>query len=269
MKSAVAGKNAQDLIAPLRAAAGSSALVLDIDGTIAPIVARPEDASVPARIRELMTALQTAYALVACVSGRRAEDARKVVGIDALEYVGNHGLERLRPGASGAEVDPAFGAYRNQVRSFAAASHTASLRGMGVRLEDKDLIWSFHWREAPDERSARAALEQVAAGARNSGLVPHWGRKVLEIRPPVPFDKGSALERLLGENGLEAALYAGDDVTDLDAFRKLRELRTNGRLSHSVCVGVISDEGPPEIADEADMTVDGPGGMGELLAALL
>jgi trehalose 6-phosphate phosphatase len=92
---------------------------------------------------------------------------------------------------------------------------------------------------------------------------------VLEIRPPVPFDKGSALKRLLGEGNFEAALYAGDDTTDLDAFRKLRELSSSGHLSYSVCVGVTSAEGPPEIAGEADLTVDGPCGMGELLEALL
>jgi trehalose 6-phosphate phosphatase len=269
MKSAVAGKNAQGVITPLREASASSALVLDIDGTIAPIVPRPEDASVPPRIRELMTALQARYALVACVSGRRARDARRVVGIDSLHYVGNHGLERLRAGASGAEPQPGLEAYRDQVLSFATDSYNEELRELGVRLEDKDVIWSFHWREAADETASRAALMRVAAAAEANGLVPHWGRKVLEIRPPVPFGKGSALESLLGESDFEAALYAGDDTTDLDAFRKLRELRASGRLPYSVCVGVISAEGPPEIAGEADLRVDGPDGMAELLEALL
>jgi trehalose 6-phosphate phosphatase len=269
MKRPVGAENAQHLIAPLREIASRAAIALDVDGTIAPIVPRPEDAAVPSETRELLIALQARYALVACVSGRRAEDARRVVGIDSLDYIGNHGLERLRSGGSRPEAHPALDYYRHQVRSFAADSYGAELREAGVRLEDKDAIWSFHWRDGPDERSTRAALEEIAAAACSKGLVPHWGRKVLEIRPPVAFDKGTALERLLDNTDIGGALYAGDDTTDLDTFRKLRELQSSGRLSHAVCVGVTSDEGPAEIADEADLTVDGSGGMRELLAALL
>jgi trehalose 6-phosphate phosphatase len=268
MNRPVVGENAQHLIAPLRESASRSAIALDIDGTIAPIVARPGDAAVPEETRDLLVALQARYVLVACISGRRAEDARRVVGIASLDYVGNHGLERFRSGASRPETEPALDSYRKQVRAFAADFYSTELREAGVRLEDKDAIWSFHWREA-DERSTRVSLGKVAAAARSQGLVPHWGRKVMEIRPPVTFDKGTALERLLNDTDVAGALYAGDDTTDLDTFRKLRELHSSGRLSHVVCVGVTSDEGPPEIANEADVTVDGPGGMRELLAALL
>jgi trehalose 6-phosphate phosphatase len=145
---------------------------------------------------------------------------------------------------------------------------TAELRDAGVRLEDKDVIWSFHWREAVDELAARAALETVAAAATAASLVPNWGRKVLEIRPPVRFDKGEALEALLEDMKLAAALYAGDDATDLDAFGKLRELQERGRLQQVLCVGVTSEEGPAQIDRDADLTVEGPGGVAELLAAL-
>jgi trehalose 6-phosphate phosphatase len=268
VKSAV-GKNARVLISPLRDSPGSSALVVDIDGTIAPIVTQPQEASVPSGTRELLIRLQVRYALVACASGRRAVDARRVVGIDSIEYIGNHGLERLRPGSFEAETHVPVDSDPDQVRSFTADSYSSRLRDLGVRLEDKEAIWSFHWREAPDEPTARAELELVAADAQSRGLVAHWGRKVLEVRPPVPFDKGTALERLLDDGDFERALYAGDDTTDLDCFRKLRELLSSGRLTHALCVGVSSDEGPPEIADEADLMVDGPNGMRELLAALL
>jgi trehalose 6-phosphate phosphatase len=268
MKRPVVAENVQHLIAPLREIASRAAIALDVDGTIAPIVFRPEDAAVPAETRELLIALQARYALVACVSGRRAEDARRVVGVASLDYIGNHGLERLRAGGARPETHPALDSYRHQVRSFAGDSYGPELRAAGVRLEDKDAIWSFHWREA-DERSVLAGLEEVAAAASSQGLVPHWGRKVLEIRPPLTFDKGTAIARLLTESDVAGALYAGDDATDLDTFRKLRELHSSGRLSHVVCVGVSSVEGPPAIVNEADVTVDGPVGMRELLAALL
>jgi trehalose 6-phosphate phosphatase len=99
--------------------------------------------------------------------------------------------------------------------------------------------------------------------------VTHWGRKVLEIRPPVRIDKGAGIVGLLGETDLAAAVYVGDDVTDLDAFRGLTELQERGRLGYAVRVGVRSDETPSALAEEADTVVDGPEGVRGLLRALL
>jgi trehalose 6-phosphate phosphatase len=257
-----------DLLEPLLERPQASGILLDIDGTLAPIVARPEDASVPSRTRDLLGALGRRYRLVACLSGRRAADARRVVGLDSISYVGNHGLEYLRPGAEEPETPPALARHAARVERFAAAAYTEALRELGLRLEDKHAIWSFHWRAASDEQAARELLERVAADARSEGLVPHWGRKVLEIRPPLAHDKGVALESLVRAEELESALYAGDDTTDLDPFRKLRELHAAGVLAHAVCVGVGSDEAPPELVREADALVEGPAGVANLLRAL-
>ena len=87
---------------------------------------------------------------------------------------------------------------------------------------------------------------------------------VLELRPSVEVDKGTAIEELLGED-FSAALYAGDDRTDLDAFAALRRMSASGRLQAALCVGVLSAEGPPEIAEQAEITVDGVDGVVELL----
>jgi trehalose 6-phosphate phosphatase len=258
----------EELLAPLREHPDRSALVCDIDGTIAPIVTRPEEALVPEPTRELLTNLSRRYALVGCVSGRRAQDARRLVGIGSLAYIGNHGLEYLVPRAQRAEVVPALAPHASAVREFATAAYTPELRRAGIRLEDKESIWSFHWRQASDEASARELLDEVARSAAERGLVSHWGRKVLEIRPSLGIDKGTAVASVLRDAGVEAALYAGDDTTDLDAFRGLRELRRNGALRHAVCVGVSSDEGPAQITGEADLVVDGPSGFRELLAVL-
>ncbi len=137
-----------------------------------------------------------------------------------------------------------------------------------MRLEDKDAIWAFHWRGATDPDGARALLEQIAAAAREAGLIPHWGRKVLEIRPTATVDKGTAVAAALAGAQISAALYGGDDTTDLDAFRRLRELQAEGTLELGVCVGVASPEGPAEIATEADLVVDDPDELRELLAQL-
>jgi trehalose 6-phosphate phosphatase len=233
-----------DALALLAEAPERAAVLLDVDGVLAPIVARPEDASVPPETRSELSRLVDRYALVGCVSGRSGADAERIVDVDGIVYAGAHGLE-LEPGA-GRWVEP--------LRAFAAT--------VDWPYEDKRLTGSFHYRTAPDEDEARTYLEAVAERARAAGLVPRWGRKVLELRPPVEAHKGTAVRRLLAERDLGRALYAGDDTTDLDAFAAL------DGLEFAVRVAVASDEGPPELREAADVVVDGPAGVLALLRKL-
>ena len=139
-----------------------------------------------------------------------------------------------------------------------------------MRSEDKDTIAAFHWRGAPDEEAAEQAVREIARRAEQEGFVVHWGRKVLEVRPPVAARQGARHRHAAARRGARrAAMYVGDDTTDLDAFRGLRSLVESGALAGAVCVAVSSDEAPPGLAAEADLTVDGPGGVRELLEALL
>jgi trehalose 6-phosphate phosphatase len=147
--------------------------------------------------------------------------------------------------------------------------YTGEHQRLRVRSEDKDAIAAFHWRGAPDEQAAEDAVREIARRAEEDGFAVHWGRKVLEVRPPVVLDKGLGIAALLRGGDVDAAVYVGDDTTDLDAFRGLRALVESGRLSAAVCVAVASDEAPPGLALEADLTVDGTGGVRELLEALL
>jgi trehalose 6-phosphate phosphatase len=235
-----------ELLAPLREAPERGAILLDVDGTLAPIVARPEDAAVPERTRRELERLAERYGLVACLSGRAGADAERVVGVEGIRYVGNHGLELL----DGAE---------------ALASRIAAFRdAVGRTVEDKGLSLAYHFREAQDEAEARAALEPVATQAEKEGLVARWGRKVLEIRPSVEADKGTAVRTLIREAGVTRALYAGDDTTDLDAFAGL----VAAGIEHFVRVAVVSDEGPRELFESADLCVEGPEELAELLASL-
>ena len=119
------------------------------------------------------------------------------------------------------------------------------------------------------QEEAQAAVEEVARAAEQAGFVPHWGRKVLEIRPPVRIDKGAGIVSLLRDADLDAALYVGDDSTDIDAFRGLSELVEQGRLKTAVRVGVASEEGPAALEEEADVMVDGTDGVRDLLRALI
>ena len=165
-------------------------------------------------------------------------------------------------------VDQEVEKWTERIHDFARESDTAELRRLRVRLEDKGPIVAFHWRGARDEEAARAAIDAIAAKAQAGGLRTHWGRKVLEVRPPVRIDKGAGISAFLTDTDVDVALYVGDDVTDLDAFHALVALAEEGRISRAIRVGVRSDEGPSEITDEADVVVDGTSGVTQLLAAL-
>jgi trehalose 6-phosphate phosphatase len=258
-----------EALEPIRSDPSGAAVLLDIDGTLAPIVRHAADAHVPEATRTLLIEIANRYALVGCVSGRRATTARQIVAIGTIAYVGNHGGELLRPRATRAEVDPELVAWTARVRAFAQRVMTPELERLRVRGEDKDAIAAFHWRGAPDEQAAAAAVAEIAEHAQQEGFVVHWGRKVLEVRPPVALDKGLGITALLRGSPVTAALYVGDDSTDLDAFRGLRRLVESGRLSTALCAAVSSDEAPEELAREADLTVEGTTGVRELLEALL
>jgi trehalose 6-phosphate phosphatase len=258
-----------EALAPLRARPQRAAILLDIDGVLAPIVEHAADAHVPEGTRQLLIEVARRYGLVACVSGRQAQQARAMVSIGSISYLGSHGAEVLRAGWTESTIDPRLEGWTRRIDDFAREADTADLRRRRVRLEDKGPIVAFHWRGAPDEQDARAAVDAIAARAEEAGLHTHWGRKVLEVRPPVQIDKGAGIRSFLEGTETEEALYAGDDATDLDAFRTLRELVDEGALGQAVLVGVTSEDGPQSIRDEADVLVDGTEGVKELLAALV
>jgi trehalose 6-phosphate phosphatase len=234
----------RDPVVELAAAPHGAGLFLDIDGVLAPIVPRPEDARVPWETRAELARLARRYALVACVTGRVGEEARGLVAVDDVEIVGEHGLELV----------PEAEEWIDRLQAFAAAAEWPA--------EAKRLTLAFHWRTAPDEEAALAVLRPLAERAEREGFRPRWGRKVLEVRPPLDADKGTAVAALLERHGLRRALYAGDDTTDLDAFRALEG------LDFAVRVAVASPEGPPELREAADVVVDGPAELLSLLQRL-
>ncbi len=246
-------------LAPLTRDPSAAGIFLDVDGTLAPIVERAEDAGVPPETARLLGEIARRYGTVACISGRSASEARRLVGVREIAYVGSHGAELIQPGDTDATVLPEFAEWAAPIHRFAAEREDRSL---GIRTEDKGPIVAFHWRGAADEDAARMRLEALATAAEAEGFGIHWGRKVLEVRPPVAFDKGRALTDLLQRSGVHSALYAGDDATDLDAFAAL------DALAAAVRVGVASDEGPTAIVERADLVVDGPEGLRAVLAAL-
>ena len=257
-----------ELLAPLLADPSRTAILTDVDGTLAPIAGRPEQAAVPDSAQVLLAQLSERYGLVGCISGRRAVEARRLVGVDRIAYAGNHGLELLLPGDEEPRLDPSLAGRERAAAEFLAELDAETLTSVGLRVEDKGPIQGLHWRGADDERAAEARAHEVGAEAGRAGLEPRWGRKVLELRPVGGGGKDAAVAALLAADGVAAAIYAGDDRTDLDAFRRLRELRESGELEAAICVGVASPEAPPELPEESDLLVDGPDGWLKILEAL-
>jgi trehalose 6-phosphate phosphatase len=244
-------------LGPLREEPARSAILTDVDGTLAPIVERAEEAAVPAAAREVLERLSERYGLVGCISGRQASEARRLVGLDSLAYAGNHGLELLLPGATEPEPDPSVAGREAEAAEFLAGLDGGRLGDVELRVEDKGPIQALHWRGSADEAAAESRAHEIAIAAGKAGLEPRWGRKVLELRPVGGGGKDGAVASLLAGEQLDRAVYAGDDRTDLDAFHRLRELREEKRLVAAVCVGVLSPEGPAELAEEAELTVTG------------
>ncbi len=263
------GERWRERLAPLLDAPAASAVLSDLDGTLAPIVARPELVEVSSRARSALERIASRYGLCAVVTGRQPENAREIVGLDQLTYAGNHGFELLDPRASRSTPSPELVGREDAAAGFLAdaADREAMVRA-GVRLEDKGPIVALHWRGADDEEVAERVALRIGADARGRGLRTHAGRKVLELRPPADIDKGVAIAGLLRRAGTRRALFAGDDLTDLDGFRVLAEMRDGGELDAIVRVGVRSPEGPAEIVSEADVVVDGTEELCDLLTAL-
>ena len=243
---------------------GTVAISTDIDGVLAPIVPTPDMSEVPEELRELLRRLSKRYRVVAGISGRAAEDSFRLVGLEELVYYGNHGFEILRSGE--VEAIPEAEPYRAAIEELEEKARK-ELEPLGAFVEEKGITASVHYRNVPPEVGERCKAFVEREGER-LGLKITTGRGVVEARPPVRADKGTAVRHLVEEYGPEKALFIGDDTTDLDAFRELEELREEGVLEETLRIGVESEEGPPDIRSQADLVVEGVEGVGEVLRAL-
>ena len=233
---------------------GRSALMSDVDGTLCRIVDRPDNAKVPVKAKDSLELLSRDLGMVACVTGRPARVARRMVGAESVTYFGNHGLELLEPGHD----EPTMVLEGDQVTRaarFVAEHDSPHWVSAKIRVEDKGPIQALHWRGAGER--TEALVREIAEQAKSADLVTHWGRKVLELRPPDMEGKAGAVEALLADSGLSTVVFAGDDQTDLDAVKRLRKMKQDGQIENLLIVAVDSDEGPPELMEIADIVVTG------------
>jgi trehalose-phosphatase len=240
-------------------------LLLDIDGTLAPIAGRPSDAVLPAPTRRLLDELaMTPRVHVVAISGRSALDSRRLIGLDDTWIIGNHGIEvapPMGPPVPRAEVAP----YADRV-AVAAKRATAFAHDIpGIIIEDKTWTLSVHYRLA-DRNVVPGLTAEIYTIARELGLRITTGKEVLELRPPIEIDKGTAAVELaatLGALGHGASLLcAGDDRTDEDMFRELRRAQPR-----CVTVRVGHDATAPDTS--AEFAVPDPDAMRDLLEQIL
>ncbi len=202
--------------------------------------------------REALAALIGRYRVVAILTGRRSEEVAGLVDVPGLRYYGLYGMEEAAP---------------ELLTAVASLAEAAAAAVPGAWVEDKRESIAVHYRQATDPAEARVALvRSLREVASSAGLEVVQGKMVVELVPAGRPRKGGAVERLVGEHALRAALFAGDDEADLDAFAALDRLGSNGLLA--VKVAVRGDETPPSLLDSADVVVEGPEGLVELLRQL-
>jgi trehalose 6-phosphate phosphatase len=241
----------EEAIELLAARPAAAALILDFDGTLAPIVEDPECARMPRELRPVLADLAGALGALAVVSGRPAGFLAEHVDVDGVELLGLYGMQRWRHGR--AEADRAAESWAERVQE--ARTHLEdALRGAeGVWVEDKGLAVAVHWRNAPDRDAAEHEVALlVAAVAVDSGLRLEHGKFVRELRPDVEWDKGRAVRALAEERGLSPVVFLGDDLGDLPAFAA-------ARASGGFAIAVSGDgETPVELLAAADAVLPGP-----------
>lgn len=229
-------------------------LVCDLDGTLSPITWPPSAAIVSDNMKASLARIAASAVVVAIVTGRLVNDARRIVGLEGVEYWGQHGQQRWIDG----EVVTLEEALAFQPDIELAVERIATLpASFGIAIEDKGIGAAFHVRESPDPDAAeRAILVTLNDSALSSRLKVIQGRRVIEVRPPVDWNKGDAVGRVVTTHRLRSIVFLGDDTTDLDAVREVISLRREG-VCDGLAVAVANPETPSPLAGEADAAIDG------------
>ncbi len=240
-------------------------LLTDIDGTISPIAPTPGASRVSPAAQHQLRILAQQLDLVGAVSGRAAADAAAMVGLAELVYIGNHGMELWEAGIS--QPTPEAQPYVETIATVLREAE-ARLQLPGILFENKGVTASVHYRLAAEPEQAGAVVGAVLETlATQYGLRLTAGRFVWELRPPLAINKGTAVQQLVAQRGLRGVIFLGDDRTDTDAFRALRELQQQGSCE-SLSVGVVGADTPPMVRELADIVVEGVTGVEQLLAQI-
>jgi trehalose 6-phosphate phosphatase len=246
-------------------AAGPAGLLTDFDGTISAMVTDPAMARLVDGAGNALASLAARLAVVAIVTGRAALDARRLTAVPGVLVVGNHGMEWLAPDAKEPVVAPGAERLRETLDEILARLPSMP----GVAPEHKGVSASVHYRNAPDPVAARAAILGALGDLEPLGFRTGHGRMIVEVRPIGLGDKGSAVRDIVERYGLRGVVVMGDDVTDLDMFRAIADLRAADRVRATIVgVGAWDQEVVPEIAAASDAVLRDPKAAARFLAEL-
>jgi trehalose 6-phosphate phosphatase len=250
--------DADATIAVLTREPARTALCVDFDGSLAPIVERAEDArALPGALAELAR-LAPKLGRIAVISGRPVGYLVEHVPVPGVTYTGLYGMEHVVDGHR--TVDPRVEPYLERIATL--TNRLIGVFGSELVEPKSGVSVTLHWRPAPDR--AEEMCDVANEVAAEYGLATLHTRMAIEIRPPVAVDKGDAARAAI--DGFDVAAFAGDDTGDVPAFRALRGAAADGTLQAAVCIGVHSPEAPPELLEAVDILVDGPEGLVALLA---
>lgn len=235
-----------------------SALLSDFDGTLSPMAPTPDAAQLHPDLVAILPVLAAQEALFGVVTGRAVADVRAKLGLDDMLYVGNHGLEWVENGEYRAH--PAgIAAEQSIAQALAAIQQDLTHLDRDVSamvFEYKRYSAAIHYRLVPDVESCEEEIAAITQRRANEfGLRMTTGKMEVELRPKAEVSKGSAVEELVANRGLQGVVFLGDDITDIDGFDAVTRLRDAGILAAGLSVGVISDDAHPSIAEHADLTV--------------
>ena len=209
-------------IRALAARPAESALILDFDGVLSPIIEDPAASALPEQAEAALTRLAPALGVLAVISGRPADFLTDRVRIARVRLLGSYGIEQIEDGAR--HVDPAAQPWLGPVREATRELDERMAGAPGIRVEHKSVSVAVHWRQAPDQEAAAERVRETAAEiAARTGLRLEPGKLVAELRPPIDADKGSAIRALLAATTPTAAAYAGDDLGDIPALSAMRD----------------------------------------------
>ena len=229
-------------------------LMTDVDGTISPTAPTPAQAAVSPASRRYLDRLTPLLSLVAAVSGRAVADVRRLVDIDGVVYVGNHGLERWAGGR--AELAEGAGDYPAIIKEV-TDELGRELQEAGIIIENKGVSASIHYRLSPDpDATGKRVMAAINASAQAGRLRIIPGRRAVNLLPPLAIDKGTAVRDLIARYNLSGGVYIGDETTDIDAFKAIHEANRR-RDFLGFALAVLSREAPPAVVEEADFTLDG------------
>ncbi len=258
-----------DAVSILADEPGSTGVLTDFDGTLAPVVTRPEDARPLPGTRRLLGALARRFGVVAVVSGRPMAFLEEQLGdVAGIHLAGHYGLERRMPDGS-QRIDERAAATVDLVATL--VSEASGAAPAGLRVEDKYLSFALHWRGAAGDTEDQAsrwarAFAQHAVRNGKGGLEAVAAKRVVEVRPAVGGGKGDVVRDLCAP--MRRACYAGDDAGDVAAFDGLDDLVAS-RAIGALRVAVASDEVPQSLLERADLVVDGPEGLAGLFRRLV